>query len=61
MEVPFKDSIKYPAQVNTRTTKATQEKIALLKKMGVDVGELQRRAIDLAVDKALKELDQRAG
>lgn len=60
MEVPFKDSVKFPCQVNTRTTRETQKKLLQLKQMGVDVGELQRRAIDSAVNAALKRLDEQA-
>jgi predicted Ser/Thr protein kinase len=61
MDLPLKEKVKYPCQVNTRTSRETVEKLFKLKQLGIDVGELQRQAINSAIDKALKTLDKRAG
>jgi hypothetical protein len=59
MEVPFKNSKKYPHQINTRSSRELLEKIHQAREMGVDVAEVQRKAIEEAIDKVLKKL--RAG
>jgi hypothetical protein len=61
MEVPFKHSVKYPCQLNTKVKTETLKLYRSLKEMGVDVGEIQRRALEDAAQKALKALDKRAG
>lgn len=61
MDVPFKDSVKYPCQLNTKVKQETLKLYRDLKEMGVDVGEIQRRALEDAAVKALKALDKRAG
>lgn len=61
MDVPFKDSVKYPCQLNTKVKQDTLKLYRSLKDMGVDVGEIQRRALEDAALKALKALDKRAG
>jgi len=56
----MKESVKYPEPLSLKVTTEVKQKLKMLKEMGVNVGELSRIALAEAIDKAIKQLDERA-
>lgn len=59
-KIPMKESVKYPEPLSLKVTTEVKQKLKMLKEMGVNVGELSRIALAEAIDKAIKQLDERA-